>query len=72
MIELDYGVIGPKPLLDVFAGQQLTIALQQHAEDLERLLLQACDPLALAQFTRAQVYFESSKAHAVWQRVSHG
>ena len=62
VVEVDEGVGGPELLLQLFAGDDFSGALEQQGEDLERLALQAELDSALAQFACAEVEFEDSEA----------
>jgi hypothetical protein len=39
VLKINEGIVGPQPLAEVFAGHELTGALEEHREQLERLLL---------------------------------
>ena len=62
MVEVDEGVGGPEFLLQFFAGDDFSGALEQQGEHLEGLTLQAKLDSALAQFACAEVEFEDSEA----------
>jgi|SRR5580700_10898764 hypothetical protein len=57
-VEVDEGVFRPKFFLEFVAGDDQARALEQHREDLERLLLELDANARLAQFASLQVKFE--------------
>ena len=63
-IEVHKGLGRPEPPLQFFTGNDLTRMLQQHGENLERLLVQLDFQPVLAQFAGAQVNFKSLEANA--------
>jgi hypothetical protein len=61
VIELDHSVVGPKLPADFLAQHHLARALQQHAQNLERLVLKPDPGAAFAQLARAHIQFERTK-----------
>jgi hypothetical protein len=72
LIEVDEGVGGPDSPLQLFAGHNVTGALKQCAQELERLNLQF-DPEAVAmQFARPEPDFEITEANDFLCGCVHG
>ena len=72
LVELDHRVVRPELSLDFFAGDNLAVALDQHQQDLKRLLLQRYGANPIAQLGAADVEFEASEAYLRGQGVFHG
>jgi len=53
VVELDDGVIRPKSLADLLSVNQVSAALHQHQQDLERLFLEQDFAVFFAEFSRA-------------------
>ncbi len=62
MLEIDERPIGPQPLRQLLASDDVARAFEHHPENLEGLLLQTDQVLALPQLARAYVEFERFKA----------
>ena len=58
MIEVDERVRRPERLLKLLAADDLAGTLEQHRQDLDRLLLKPNPQAPLAQFTRDEVQLE--------------
>jgi len=61
VLEVDERPIGPEPLPQFIAGDDIARAFEHQAEDLERLFLQADRTAALVQLTRPEVQLERSE-----------
>jgi hypothetical protein len=58
MVEVDERVCRPERLLKLLAADDLAGTLEQHRQDLDRLLLKPDAQASLAQFTRHEVQLE--------------
>jgi len=65
VIEFDDGVVRPEPAADFIPRHHLTGPIQQHAENLERLVLQRNLSVAASQLPRTRVEFEAAKSDNV-------
>jgi hypothetical protein len=66
VVEVDRGVISPKPLLNLFASDKFACVLQQQGEHLEWLALDAYPDTRPAKFASFQISFEDSETDACW------
>ena len=64
MFELDHGIVGPEPLLQFLAGNQLPGPLQQHGQKFNGLPGQLDLQAMFEQFPDLGVEFEGAKAEA--------
>ena len=72
VVKLDDGVVRPQFFSDLLAADQFALALDQHAQDLQGLLLQDRSVAVVAQLSARQVEFKDSNANADWLRLLHG
>jgi hypothetical protein len=63
VVELDYRIVRPKSFADLLAVNQVSAALDQHQQDLERLFLEQDFAVFSAEFSCTEVEFELCKAH---------
>ena len=63
MLEVDRGAVGPQPLPDVLAGDDVAGAIEHQREELERLLLQADGVGAAPHFAQAHVDLDAAELH---------
>lgn len=63
MVEVNEGVGGPESCAEFFPGHGFSAAFQQHAKDLEGLILQLDADAAFAQFRFLKINFEDSEAN---------
>ena len=59
MLEVDERAVGPQPVPELLAGQHFSRPLEQHRQQLERLVLQAEAHAVFPQLTRAEIELES-------------
>jgi hypothetical protein len=74
MIEVDEGVGGPEPALQLVPGHYLAGTFQQHGKNLERLFLQSDPGPVTFQLSSLEIYFEDAKLdypRAVAARYRH-
>ena len=64
VLEVDERAVRPQPLPELVAGQHLAGPLEQHGQQLERLVLQAEAHAVLAQLARAEIELESSESES--------
>ncbi len=62
MLEVDERAVGPQPLTQLLASDQIPGSLEQLDQHLECLVLQADAHTRLAQFTRMQIQFEAAES----------
>src|SRR6266481_1688075 len=63
------GVSGPKPVSQFFPCNNFTRMLQEHSQDLERLLLKPDLPAIPAEFSRTQVRLISSESNDAFSQI---
>jgi hypothetical protein len=71
MLELHHRMVGPKLLLDFFASRDSASVLDEHSQNLERLVLEHNPSAGFVQFSRLQVEFEDTESKAKWQCILH-
>jgi hypothetical protein len=77
MIEIDEGVCWPESVAKLFSCNHLAGMLDQHAQDLERLLLELQLESILAQLACRNVYLEGSEPQntrklRLWEHPASG
>jgi hypothetical protein len=72
VVEIHEGVGRPEPAPQLFPGKNFTGTLEEHGQDLERLLLESHLSAVPPEFTGAEIHFEGTKADdAVFPLVWH-
>jgi hypothetical protein len=70
MVEINEGVALPQPVAKFFAANDLAGMLQQHSQDLARLVLQLDLDALFSQLGRAQVQLKNAKPNKRMRRTS--
>jgi hypothetical protein len=70
-VELHHRVVGPKLLLNFFESRYGASVLDEHSQNLERLVLEHNQLAGFVQFSRLQIKFEGVESNAKWQCVLH-
>ena len=64
MLEVDERAVGPQPAPELVAGQHFSRPLEQHRQQLERLVLQPEAHAVLPQLSRAEIELESPESES--------
>lgn len=62
VVKIDEGIIGPKPLPELFPGDHFAVPFQQNCENPARLLLKLDLSALFPKLTRAQINFVDTEA----------
>jgi hypothetical protein len=58
VLEIHKRAVGPQPIANLLTRDHIACALEQHAENVKRLVLQPHTDATLAQFTRTKIHLE--------------
>ena len=71
VIKLDHGIVGPQIVPDFLPADEPSVAVHQHTQDTETLILEDYTAIALPQFARSEIDVKDTEPHPIWQRVFH-